>query len=130
MAMKKKLILPFALAATFAIAFWGCDPAGEDEYCEQFDITAVAEQCEIPSVCCPDDGSDCYILAIDETKYMCDKTTASGTDTNGCSDATNAYIDAKCTTKVTAEQRAQIIREMNHFTAVLMARARENSICL
>lgn len=129
--MNKKFLLPFALAATFAIAFWGCEPTGEDEFCEQFDITVVAPQCEIPSVCCPDDGSDCYILAIDETKYMCDKTTASGTDTNGCTDATNDFIDAKCPTgKVTAEQRAQIIQEMNHFTAVLMVRVRENSICL
>ncbi len=126
MAMKKKLILPFALVATFAIAFWGCEPTGEDEFCEQFTVIEdVAPQCEIPAVCCPDDGSACYIQANDQTKYMC-----SGTSSSSCDEATNNYIDAKCSSKVTAEQRAQIIQEMNHFTAVLMARVREYSICI
>ena len=128
--MKKRKLFPLALLATFSVALWSCEPVANDDYCDIFEvIETIHPQCEVPSVCCPDDGTDCYILALNGDKYMCDKTTAEGTDTNGCNDATDDYIDAKCTTKVTAEQRAQIIQHMNSFTVMLMSRVRENSLC-
>lgn len=128
--MTKRKLFPLALLATFSVALWSCEPTANDDYCDKFDVIAETNpSCEIPSVCCPDDGTDCYILAINGDKYMCNKTTAQGTDANGCNGATDNYIDAKCTAKVTAEQRAQIFQQMNNFTVMLMSRVRENSLC-
>lgn len=121
--MKTKLFLPLIILASFSLLFIGCEPVEEDESCDIFDsIEEIAPQCEIPSVCPPDEGSsNYYILALDGTKYFC--------NLEDCSDATNNFIDEKCGDGVTAEQRDIIIMEMSKQTIILMERVRESSIC-
>ncbi|HZJ74683.1 MAG TPA: hypothetical protein VFC87_07755 [Perlabentimonas sp.] len=121
--MKSKFHLPLIILASFSLLFIGCNPVEEDDSCDIFDIIEeIAPQCEIPSVCPPDEGSsNYYILALDGTKYYC--------KLEDCNDATNTFIDEKCGDGVTAEQRAEIIMGINNHTRILMERVRESSIC-
>jgi hypothetical protein len=130
--MKTRLYLSLTLLASISILFISCDPIVEEDSCEIFDvIEEIAPQCEIPSVCPPDENSDSYyILALDGTKYLCDPETASNSNPNGCNEATSTFIDEKCGEGVTAEQRIEIIMQMNVHTQALMERVRINSICL
>lgn len=121
--MKSKFHLPLIILASFSLLFIGCEPIEEDDSCDRFDmIVEIAPQCEIPSVCPPDEGStNYYILASDGTKYHC--------KLEDCNDATLKFIDEKCGEGVTAEQRAEIVMGINNHTRILMERVRESSIC-
>ena len=130
--MKPKLRLLLIFLASFSLLFIGCDSTEEEDSCEMFYVIEdIAPQCEIPSVCPPDENSSIYyILAQDGKKYYCDPEAASDTNQNGCNDAINTFIDEKCGEGVTAEQRFEIVMQMIVHTQALMERVRLNSICL
>ncbi|PKP34732.1 MAG: hypothetical protein CVT98_10600 [Bacteroidetes bacterium HGW-Bacteroidetes-15] len=129
--MNKKLFLfPIVLLGILAIVTWGCEKEEEDDYCQAFDITPIAPQCEIPTVCCPLDGSDCYYVNPDGADYYCDASSATENDPDGCDAAMNTYIDEQCeTAKMTLADRDKIKVELSKFTRKLMLEVREKSVC-
>jgi hypothetical protein len=129
--MKKKLlVMPIILLVVLVIVNWGCEKEEEDDYCQAFDITAIAPQCEIPTVCCPLDGSDCYYVNPDGSDYYCDSNNATDNDLYGCDDAMNSYIDEQCETlKMSLADRDKLKIELSKFTRKLMMEVREKSIC-
>lgn len=130
--MKKKLLLmPAILLGILGIVNWGCEKEEEDDYCQAFEeIIAIAPQCEIPTVCCPLDGGDCYYVNPNGTDYYCDANNATENDPDGCDGAMNSYIDEQCeTTKMTLADRDKLKVELSKFTRNLMLEVREKSIC-
>ncbi|HKK60897.1 MAG TPA: hypothetical protein VJ937_15560 [Salinivirga sp.] len=128
--MKKKIyLLPLSLLAIFLAFNWSCETEDEnDELCEAFD--GLPEYCEIPTICCPTDGGDCYYVNPDGENYYCDSDLATDTDPDGCAQAENAYIDDHCdTTAVTKSIRAEMHKDLSQFTRKLMQKAREQSVC-
>ena len=127
---KKLLLLPLTLLAILVVVNWGCEKEEEDDYCQAFDITAIAPQCEIPTVCCPLDGGDCYYVNPDGPDYLCDASTATANDPDGCDGAMNSYIDEQCeTAKMTQNDMDKLKVELAKFTRKLMLEAREKSVC-
>jgi hypothetical protein len=126
---KKVLLLPVVLLGILMIVNWGCEK-DEDDVCEKFDAIAdLYPSCDIPAVCCPIDGGDCYIVNPTGDDYMCNKDNATPNDPDGCDQAENDYIDEKCTSKMSAEQRKGLKKELRKFTKELMEKTRTYSIC-
>jgi hypothetical protein len=126
---KKILFLPLLLLGVLVILNWGCEKE-KDDVCESFDaLEEMYPNCDIPSICCPLDGGDCYIVNPDGENYICDKTKASEDNPDGCNDAENAYINEKCATKMSAEERDGLKKELRKFRHDLMEKARIYSVC-
>lgn len=128
---KKLILLPLTLLALLLIVNWGCEKEEEDDYCQAFDITAIAPQCEIPTVCCPLDGGDCYYVNPDGADYFCDANTATPNDPDGCDGAMNSYIDEQCSTAKMSQADIEKLKvELSKFTHKLMMEVREKSVCI
>lgn len=129
--MKKKIFfLPLILAGIFGIVLWSCEPVTEEEdLCLAFELPDEYLSCEEPTICCPLDDGNCYIVNTDGANYYCDKTEASETDPDGCSTAEENYINDKCTAKMSPEQTKEMKMLLGSYIKEVMAKAREYSIC-
>ena len=129
--MKKKIfLLPLLLAGVFGIVFWSCVPMEEeDDMCLAFELPDDYLSCDKPTICCPMDESDCYIVNPDGDNYYCDKTQATEDDPDGCSAAENNYINDKCTSKLSPEQQKELKKLLNSYIKEMMAKARNYSVC-
>lgn len=130
--MKKKIfLLPIVLLASLVFFNWGCGEEEKDEdLCQAFDISEIYPQCEIPTVCCPQDGSDCYFVNPNGENFVCNSANATDEDPDGCNDAENAYINAYCQTgKMSASDINGLKIELSKFTRQLMVQASIESIC-
>jgi hypothetical protein len=130
--MKKIFFLPLTLLGILAIVVWSCEPIAEEEdVCQSFEVIEdLYPGCEIPSICCPTDGGDCYIVNPSGDDYYCDASNATEEDPDGCAAAEDQYIDEKCTSKMSDKERENLKMDLRRFTQELMAKARANSICL
>lgn len=99
----------------------------DDDLCEAFD--AVPASCEIPTICCPTDGGNCYYVNPDGNDYYCNSANATDNDPDGCDAAMNQYIDEQCT-KMTPAKSAAVKIDLSNFTRKLMERARLESVCM
>lgn len=125
--MNKKLFLIPVMLMGALVIFNSCDEAeDDDELCQAFD--AVPEQCEIPTVCCPTDGGDCYYVNPDGENYLCDATLDSDENPDGCNDAMNQYITDHCT-KMPEAKSVALKADLSKFTKQLMEKARLYSVC-
>lgn len=126
--MNKKIYLfPIILMGAFVLFNYGCDEAEDnDDLCQAFD--AVPESCEIPTVCCPTDGGNCYYVNPDGNDYYCDATLDSDTNQDGCNDAMANYLRDHCT-KMTKSEIASVKANLSAFTKELMQKARMYSVC-
>lgn len=128
--MKKKIfLLPLTLIGLLLVFNWGCEKdEEEDELCEAFD--GLPEYCEIPTICCPTDGGDCYYVNPDGDNYYCDANLATENDPDGCAQAENAYINDHCdTAKVSYAVKMQMHKDLSQFTKKLMEKAKAQCVC-
>jgi hypothetical protein len=131
LSMKKKIFfLPLILAGVFGIVLWSCDSTSEEEdLCLAFELPDEFLTCDEPTICCPMDEGDCYIINPDGANYYCDKDLATTNDPDGCSDAEDRYINEKCTTKMSPEQTKEMKKLLNSYIKEVMEKARINSVC-
>ena len=128
--MKKKIfLLPLTLIGLLLVFNWGCEKdEEEDELCEAFD--GLPEYCEIPTICCPTDGGDCYYVNPDGDNYYCDANLATENDPDGCAQAENAYINDHCdTAKVSYAVKMQMHKDLSQFTKKRMEKAKAQCVC-
>jgi hypothetical protein len=119
---KRIFLLPILLLASLVLFNWGCGEEEEkdEEICEQY--SEVPETCDIPTVCCPTDGSCYFTHTASGTQYTCD-----GDD---CSVAMNTYISTHCeTAKISAGDIEKFKIELSDFTRQLMVQASSESVC-
>ncbi|MFO7863366.1 MAG: hypothetical protein R6U85_05155 [Salinivirgaceae bacterium] len=127
--MKRKLlILPFMLLGAFLFFNYGCEEdKDEDDMCQAFN--AVPEQCEIPTICCPTDGGDCYYVNPDGGDYYCDAALDSEDNPDGCNTAMDNYMNDHCS-KMTKSEMVSVKADLSAFTKQLMEKARFQSVCM
>ncbi|MFO7864491.1 MAG: PKD domain-containing protein [Salinivirgaceae bacterium] len=96
-------------------------------FCQALD--GVPENCEIPTICCPSDGSDCFYVNPDGEDYYCDVTQASDSNPDGCNEAIDNYINDHCS-KMPKSEMIPITIKMSAFTKKLLEKARRQSVCM
>lgn len=127
---KKIYLIPLLLATILFAITWGCKPEEQEDVCEAFDLVAKVD-CDVATICCPIDDGNCYITNPDGGEnFYCDKTKATPSDPDGCSEAEAAYIATFCTKGITKEQEAEVRYELQQHFKQLMTKARHYSVCI
>ncbi len=128
--MKKKIyLLPLAMLSLLFVFTIGCeeDTEEEEDLCQMFE--GVPEECEIPTICCPVDGGDCYYVNPDGGEdYYCDADLDSEENPDGCNGAMDEYINNHCS-KMTKSTETALRADLTKFTKKLMEEARLYSVC-